>query len=487
MNFYKDSILLVIGFALKLVFALLTDRIIAIHVVPDLYGMYKYSITIITILGTLSNLGFSSSIVRTVTLYQNNHKHLQKIIVTSSVFILLISGFLTLLFSSAFIQSLIKLESKEVFSIIILGVIGFSFNQFFIGIYSSYKETRIKVTINDILQPILLFLFIYLFSTRLNITIKHVSLIYIGVLYFILFINSHFVARVLKKNIGGLRKFRFRGGAPLRDYYKYSLPILVTTFIIALSANIDKLVLAQIVNKTQIGIYFSAFTLSSILGFILNSLLFLFLPIASNYYTQRKYELGSKVSSYISKWLMLVSFIPFWFLFHYSYEVIFYFYGTQYVSGNETLKILALAGYINVSVGFTGQNLLALGDSYNQMKIRITGFIIGLILAFVLGKYYGILGVAISVLITLLVTNIYQLLIAFFKHKVVLLQKVNLLVLLFTLATVLCLIFRHKIIQIDLFLLDFVLDIMIYLILILSFRIVNARDKRVVKLINLGQ
>jgi len=485
-NFYKDSFLLVLGFALKLIFALLTDRIIAIHVIPDLYGVYKYSITLLTIISNLANFGFHSSIVRTVALYQNNQDHLKKILLTSSIIISVLATISMLIFSRSPVQDLISIESKEIFNIIVIGILGFTFNQFFIGIYSAYKETKIKVILNDILQPALLFFSIYMIKAWNEITIIHICLIYTGVLYLIFGANIFFVSQVVKRRLGGLRHIKIQTGLSLKEYFRYSLPIFITTLVIALSTNIDKLVLAQIVEKVQIGIYFSAFTLSSVLGFILTSLLFLYLPIASKYFAEGKFLKGSQVSSYISKWLMLISFIPFWFLFNYSYEVIYYFYGPEYTSGSLTLKILALAGFINVSVGFTGQNLLALGDSLNQMKIRITGFIIGLILAFLLGKHYGIEGIATSVLITLITTNIYQLLVASIKHKVLLFQKINLYVFIFITLIVLSLSVRHKIYHTDKFLLDFFLDLVIYFGFILIFRVINQKDKRMVKLINYG-
>ena len=486
MNFYKDSILLVLGFALKLIFALLTDRLIAIHVIPDLYGLYKYSITILTVLSNLANLGFHSSIVRTVALYQNNLNHLLKIILISTIVISLFSGILIIVFSITSIQDLLNIEYHEIFNIILVGLLGFSFNQFFIGIYSAFKTTKVKVFINDILQPVLLFLSIYLISTRFEISIKQICLIYTGLLYLIFLINASFVSQILKHKLGRFRDFKFATGLQLKEYYKYSLPIFVTTIIIALSTNIDKFVLAQVVEKIDIGIYFSAFTLSSVLNFILTSLLFLFLPIASNYYTRGKYKIGSQISSYISKWLMLISFIPFWLLFYYSSDVIFYFYGPEYTDGVQVLKILSVAGFINVSVGFTGQNLLALGDSINQMRIRISGFILGLFLALLLGRYFGIMGISISVLITLIATNLYQLLIAFFKHKVILFQKINMYVFLFISLAIISLYIRHFVFRTDFFLLDFFLDILIYMGFIVILKIINTEDKRIVKLINKG-
>ena len=84
-------------------------------------------------------------------------------------------------------------------------------------------------------------------------------------------------------------------------------------------------------------------------------------------FNEKNYLRASLVSSYVSKWLMLFSFIPFWALFSFPKDIIILFYSSEYINASKILSILALAQYVNLSAGFTGQNLIALGDSKGQL------------------------------------------------------------------------------------------------------------------------
>ena len=88
MSFIKDSILLIIGFVIKLIFSLLIDRFIATNILPDFYGMYKYSVTIATLFSSIAGLGFQSSIVRTISINKNNNLYIKKVI-SHSLFLIL--------------------------------------------------------------------------------------------------------------------------------------------------------------------------------------------------------------------------------------------------------------------------------------------------------------------------------------------------------------------------------------------------------------
>ena len=78
-----------------------------------------------------------------------------------------------------------------------------------------------------------------------------------------------------KKLVSLYGSFTFKeinSNTSIRDYYKYTLPILVTTIFIGFALSADKIVLSEIINAEQIGLYFSAFTLSNILGYDVNKL-----------------------------------------------------------------------------------------------------------------------------------------------------------------------------------------------------------------------
>mgnify|MGYP006101474093 CR=1 FL=1 len=481
MSFIKDSILLIIGFVIKLIFSLLIDRFIATNILPDLYGMYKYSVTIATLFSSIAGLGFQSSIVRTISINKNNNSYIKKVI-THSLFLILFSIIILFFIINTAVFYNIFNVSVEVFGIIAFAIIGLTLNQFIVGIFSGLKDVKVKIIVNDIFQPLLFFVLLFLFSNSINVLF--ISKLFVWSILISAILNLFFANKKLVSLYGSFTFKEINSNISIRDYYKYTLPILVTTIFIGFALSADKIVLSEIINAEQIGLYFSAFTLSNILGFILTSLLFLFLPVASTFYGKGKFLGGSLVSAYISKWLMLVSFIPFWLLFNYSEDILIWVYSIEYKNASYVLKILAVAGYINVSVGFTGQSLLALGDSYSQMIIRFVGVAATLLLAYILGEMYGINGVAISVLLSLLITNSLQVSVAFFKYKVALIQKINIYTYLFILIVILSLCIGNKVLIIDNFLLSYTVDIVFYCLMIFVFKIINIKDYRTVKLIH---
>jgi len=480
MSFIKDSIFLVLGFMIKLVFALLTDRYIATNVLPDLYGAYKYSITIVTLFSGFAGLGFQSSIVRTITVNLENSKYINKVIRTSLILILGLSVLSYFFINTTIFYSFFEVPIP-VIQIISIGIGFIAINQFIVGVYSGLKNVKNKVLINDVFQPLFFFGLLIYFINEINVLL--VSMLYVVSIVFTLMLNLIFIGIELNKKFAFFSFKKNEGRISIRDYYKYSFPILLTIIFIGLSTSTDKIVMAKIIEAKEIGLYFSAFTLSNILGFILTSLLFLFLPVASGFYGKGKFIGGSYVSAYISKWLMLVSFIPFWLLFNYSEEILTWFYSGDYSAAATTLEVLSIAGFVNVSVGFTGQSLLALGDSFSQMIIRMIGVCLTITLSYILGLSYGIYGIAVSVLLSLIITNSLQVGVAYFKYKVALIQKVNIYTYIFIISIIIVLHIRNRIFSFDNFIIDFIIDITMYLVLIMVFKVINTKDYRTVKLI----
>ena len=480
MSFLKGSFVLILGFCFKLILALLTDRFIATSVLIENYGIYRYSITFVTLISSLSGLGFDSSIVREISI-SDNFNYIRKTIFTSFILILFVTVVMYFLINTNYVYVFINLN-REVFTLISFSLFAISINQFIVGLYSGLKEVEAKVYINDIMQPLLFLSLLCMFAKYAQIEI--ISVLFLISINTSLALNIIFVSRKLRVKFGNFKIRDLFDNISLRSYYTYSFPILVTSVFIGLATNIDKIVLVKIVGVRQIGLYFAAFTLSNVLSFILSTLLFLFLPIASSFYGKKKFFGGSYISAYISKWLMLISFVPFWLLFNYSSNVLTSFYGSGYVGASSTLKILAVAGFVNVSVGFTGQSLLALGDSFSQMLIRFVGVVLTLAIACVLGVNYGIDGIATSVLISLMVTNILQISTIYYKFRINLVQLVNIKTYIYIIFIITILTIRKTIFDIDRFTVSYIVDILLYFLAIYLLKIINSKDKRVVRLIN---
>lgn len=401
----KKTVILFIGTGIKIVLAILADRYIAINLNPDIFGSYKYYITILTVAFSITGLGLNTGIVKELSGLKDSHHKQKKILIFAFLVTIISSIIFVLLFKLEPFIHVAGIPNPSEFRIIVFSLIPLTLNQFLISVLSINHNSTAKVLVNDILLPLLFFGFI-LFFFRLEKNLTNVVLSYLIAQYTTCLVNILISFKSFYKSLSvkGWSK------ASLRPLIKYCIPVFFTNILVGLATQVDKIVLNVLVTQTALGIYYSVAILSNLLGLILSTLVFLYLPLASSTFNRHKFKAGGLVSSYISKWLMLFAFIPFWLLFNYSESVIEIFYNKEYMSGVRILPVLALAQFINLSAGFTGQNLLAMGDSKGQFVIRVFGFIISIGLSILLGKYFNEIGVAFAVLISLVTTNSMQVL-----------------------------------------------------------------------------
>jgi O-antigen/teichoic acid export membrane protein len=168
----------------------------------------------------------------------------------------------------------------------------------------------------------------------------------------------------------------------------------------------------------------------------------------------------------------------------YTEEIVRLLYSDQFIQGIIVLKILALGQWINVSLGFTGQNLLALGDSRSQLYIRLASFIIGAILLFFGAKYYGNIGASWSILIALMCSNLLQILVLRTKHKFVGYRKQNLFafIIIILTAAILSLLHQFSFFENINFLVLIFVDLSIFLILLFITKVLSKKDLKVLNI-----
>lgn len=466
---------LYLGIILKLTLSLLTDRYIAINIAPEFYGTFKYYVTLITVFSTVTGLGLNVGIVKELSGLEVSANKQKKVLIFSIVFSLLAALIFYGLCANGSILSGIGIRFTKEFQLISITVIVITLNKLFVSILSINSNVKVKVIVNDLLQPLVLFGGVFYLN---NISLQNIIWVFIFSHFFICLINII----VFYKSFKLILMSREWLSVSIKDYVLYCAPILLTNILIVLSTEIDKLVLSFLISKNSLGIYYTAAVLSSLLSLILGTLVFIYLPLASKMFNEKNYLRASLVSSYVSKWLMLFSFIPFWALFSFPKDIIILFYSSEYINASKILSILALAQYVNLSAGFTGQNLIALGDSKGQLVIRIIGFVFGLILTITFGNQYGPEGVAIALIVSLFCTNSLQIARIKIKFNIHLYRRANLIGLVFVLIMAILL----KIINAFLFNIDsmglFIINIILFGVCLRSF-LINKKDIQAFKII----
>jgi len=179
---------------------------------------------------------------------------------------------------------------------------------------------------------------------------------------------------------------------------------------------------------------------------------------------------------------MLFSFIPFWALFNFPKDVILLFYSEEYIKGVEILSILALAQYVNLSAGFTGQNLIALGDTKGQLAIRIVGFAVTIVVMILFGKYYEEVGIAFAVVISIILTNTLQVFRIKMKYKIQIYKKTNFIGLIFVLGMIVFLKITNILLDDFDSIVLFIINIILFGLSLLFF-LRNKQDRKAFKII----
>jgi len=467
----KGSLLIVIGTIYRIIASLLIDKYLAINLGVESYGKYKYGITIVLILSTICSLGFVSSIVRTVAIQKGDY--LKKKIITISLFLVLIFSIIVIFVITS---GLLKINIDKYFQ---LASLFYALNTLYVGIYSGMEKPKYKVFINDFLGFTLYLLFLFAYFS-LNINNEHIALVYLAYTFFVFIVNvlsSRNLYVKLKKEDIKIQE--------VKSFFKYSFPLFWVSVLIILNNHVDKLILNYFVSEKDLGIYFAVFNISNLLPLILTILLFLYLPKVSKFIEEGKFKKVILINSYSSKWTMIIASVFFGIILYHSKSLLMLLYSVEFVQGDFILKVLAFGQWINVSLGFTGQNLLAYGDSKSQLYIRLASFILSSLLLFFGVKYLGNLGAAIAILFVLLFSNIAQIAVLRIKHNFIGYKSQNIYAVIIVIIIGFMLFFMHKleIFQRINFIVLIIIDIVIFISLLIFTKVLNKKDVKILKVI----
>ncbi|WP_420603501.1 oligosaccharide flippase family protein [Flagellimonas sp.] len=466
----KGSLLIAGGTVYKILLTILIDKYLATQLGVEDFGQFKYGITIVLLLSTFCTLGFNSSIVRSIAIQSSFDK--KKILITISLALTAFVSLLVLLLGVSK-HTLFGIDSPFLYATVF-----FSLNTLYSGVYSGLEKPNLKVWINDVFGFTAYLLFLWSFFRFFDNADK-IAYVYLGYAISVFVINLFASRKFYHKVEAGVFKSEI-----FKEYVSYTKPLFGVSILIILSANLDKVILNYFVSEEQLGIYYSVFNISNLLPLILTILVFMYLPRMSKFLERKKMNQATLLSSYSSKWTMIMASIFFGSIFYYGKDIITILYTENFVGGLMVLKILALGQWINVSLGFTGQNLLAIGDSKSQLYIRTLTFILGAILLYFGSKLYGNIGAAISILIALTCSNVLQIIILKRKHKFVGYRKQNLFAFIMVLLIGLLLSYLHKssfFLQLN-FLVSLALDLGIFISILFMSKVLGKKDIKVLKI-----
>lgn len=194
---------------------------------------------------------------------------------------------------------------------------------------------------------------------------------------------------------------------------KESWPIILAGIAISIYMRIDQLMIQSMMGIKEVGLFSVACTFVSLWSIIPTIICSSFMPMISKYKSSNESMYLLSVSR-VLRFLLVISIsisvvVTIW-----SEEIIFLIYGVKYAEASEVLKILIFT-IIPIFLGL-GQGLWIFNEKKSSLYLKQTviGLLFSIPLNFILIKYYGIQGAAISAVVSYSMSAI---LVNFFLEK----------------------------------------------------------------------
>lgn len=408
-HLYKASagiiLLRVISYGLAFVISLILARLLG----TAGYGIYAYSFAWVGFLFVFAILGFDKLLVRDISVYKiKSDWALMRGLIGFSYRIVLF--FSLILVTIAVFVSITFLHSSEPIFMytFCLAMILLPF-LVLITLKQSVLVGLQRVVLGHVpemfIRPLLLFvclLFIYFFGFGLKKIFSPITAMFITIFAAIIsfWLISFFLKKELPEQIQRL--------APVYNkklWIQSSLPLMLIGGMLVINSHTDIIMLGAIKGTKVAGIYNVANSYAGLISFFLVSVNSVLSPtIASMYAEGNMLKLQHKVT--ISARFIIFLSLPIVIILFFFGKVCLTIFGSEFIYGLNSLKILCIGQIINVSAGSVGVLLNMTGHE----RVTAMGFGIGaisnLILNAALIPILGMIGAAIASSISMALWNL---------------------------------------------------------------------------------
>lgn len=478
---------LIIGNLLNIINQILLTRFLG----PSDYGIFNISISIITIIGTLASLGLVGALSVCIARHLENIEILIKIVASSFklVFISSLLGAIMLWMLSDVISLKIfhNIYLAYILRIVAIFVPFLVLSNISQAILRAFSGAKHKVYIYDIAAPLTKsFIFIFFIFVGnwllLGAMMGYIVGIIISLSASIVLINKNYIKFISSEREILSIKENFVGRALLR----FSWPLALTGATYLFISKTDILLLGYYMSSDNVGIYSAALNIALMLTLIGQSVEWIFLPTISKYFVARKSDELKSLFQLSSKWMIMIIYPCFLYIWLFSSDIIRLFFGPEYLAGRIALIILAFGFLVNLSIGLAGNMLVASGCTKLNLLSEMVGGITNILINIILIPIYGIEGAAIGTSLSYIIRSCSALFFVYMTSKLhpfrisdikILLVGGVVLILVYLIKT--C-VFRYLIWQVGLILIGLIL-VTIYMLLILFANIIDENDKLILK------
>lgn len=388
----KDSLILTFSKGIRGVLMLIFNMIIARLFTESLYGTYKQinliinlvtSICIVGIPTTISYFYISSSKKDKEKLIGNTIIILSIISLVTSILIIVFKENISLLLNNNNIVNYIHLISIQVFIMIL--------SSFLENLYISSKNTVIlgKIYLGYTIINFIVLGYITIFTKDLYLLV-----LFMVIIEFLRSIIMYFII-YRKEEL----KLRFEYDL-LYKQIKFALPLGIVGLVQNLNMYIDNLFISNRFSTEKYAAYANAATDIPLVGIITISIASVALPLMSKNYAE-----NNDKKSILSIWgescekTAIIMFPIFWIVLLFAKEYIEFIFSSKYIYTSTPIFIIYLMKFPLYFTVF-GNILIVMKQQKYIMINSVVGIILNIILNIIFLNIFGIIGPAISTVVT---------------------------------------------------------------------------------------
>lgn len=405
----KGTGLVFIGTIIGMILGFVQRVLIARHYTQAEYGVFSLATGILSIFAITSSLGLQEGVTRQIAYYKGKKEQKKvKDIIISSVEIALVASVifsLILFFGSNFISTKLFHEESLILTLKILSISlpFFVLANIFTAIARGFNDIKPKVYFQDILRKFL-FILLLIFIIWFNLSFLELmyafsfSFIISCVLLAIYISKKFFISAKKEKNVS---IFSVR-----KELLLFSLPLLITSIQNLIMTYTDTLMLGCFKTVDVVGLYNAALPVANFIPIVLTSMVFIYTPVASEFYSKNMLSMLKRNYAILTKWVFAATLPLFLIFFLFPCITLNLVFGIKYVKAGAVLQILALGFFIHTFLGPNGATLTSIGKTKLLMWASLLSAILNILLNIILIPTMGIIGAAIASASSLGLANI---------------------------------------------------------------------------------
>lgn len=404
----KSGFLILLGNILRMLLGFCLHVMIIRSIGRAEFGLFSLALALASFVTVLAQLGFPQAIPRLIAQARalEEHRKIKAFILTSFSCTLILSWLLVLLLApQAHILAISfhKPGLEPVFKILIYITPFMALLDLLVAQLRAFEEIWGKVLFKDLLQPLL---GIGLIGLAIFLSLPFTLLCKSYIASFALAAGMLLIYTLfqLKKRLGPLITPVRKG--ELQELFTFCLPLLGAGLATQLLIWCDTIFLGWFVPAQELALYNGAFRLARMLTLFLLSGIFIYLPLTSRLIARQELQSVRQLYTSLSKWIFLISLPLLMFMFIAPEMTLQLILGPRYVGAALVLRLLSLGFGLHICFGPTAQNTIALGKPQVNFFSLVITLTLNILIDLLLIPRYGILGAALALIISMLVSNL---------------------------------------------------------------------------------